>query len=159
MEARSGSRIHPRVHTGPRRCDRRARGRGERAQGVTGRMARAYRDQKRRDLEAGTVGELQGIARFSFHEGNVEEFKRLSDRCMEIVRSKDTGTLQYEVYLNEDQSECIVLERFRDSEALIEHSEHLADLMEPIVATGSVSGELLGEPNEELRARLADSPV
>ena len=105
------------------------------------------------------MGELQGIARFSFHEGNVEEFKRLSDRCMEIVRSKDTGTLQYEVYFNEDQSECIVLERFRDSEALIEHSEHLADLMEPIVATGSVSGELLGEPNEELRARLADSPV
>ena len=105
------------------------------------------------------MSELQGIARFSFHEGDVEEFKRLSARCMEIVRAKDTGTLQYEVYFNDDESECVVLERFSDSEALIEHSEHLAELMEPIIATGSVSGELLGDPNDELRARLADSPV
>jgi hypothetical protein len=31
--------------------------------------------------------------------------------------------------------------------------------MEAIVATGSVSGELLGEPSVELRANLADGPV
>ena len=36
--------------------------------------------------------ELQGIARFKFHEGKVEEYKRLSARAMEIVRTKDTGT-------------------------------------------------------------------
>jgi quinol monooxygenase YgiN len=105
------------------------------------------------------VGELQGIARFTFHEGGSEEFKRLSAQCMEIVRTEDTGTLQYEIYFNDDQSECIVLERYRDSQALIEHAEHIGDLMEAIVATGSVSGELLGEPSPELRANLADGPV
>jgi quinol monooxygenase YgiN len=115
--------------------------------------------QQRRGLEAGAVSELQGIARFKFHEGKVEEFKRLSAQAMEIVRTKDTGTLQYDVYFNDDQSECIVLERFRDSEALIEHAEHLGDLMEAILATGSVSGELLGEPSAELRAKLAGSEV
>jgi hypothetical protein len=31
--------------------------------------------------------------------------------------------------------------------------------MEAILATGSVSGEVLGEPSAELRAKLADSPV
>ena len=62
-------------------------------------------------------------------------------------------------YFNDDQSECIVLERYRDSEALIEHAAHLGDLMEAIVATGSVSGELLGEPSAELRAKMADSEV
>jgi hypothetical protein len=91
--------------------------------------------------------------------GKLEEFKRLSAQCMEIVRSKDTGTLQYEIYLNDDQSECIVLERYRDSEALIEHLANLGDLGPAILATGSVSGELLGEPRGELRASLADSPV
>src|SRR4030088_2469879 len=105
------------------------------------------------------VGELQGIARFKFHEGKLEEFKRLSAQCMEIVRTMDTGTLQYEIYFNDDQSECIVLERYRDSEALIEHAAHIGNLMEAIVATGSVTGELLGEPNEELSANLADGPV
>ena len=66
-----------------------------------------------RGLEAEAVSELQGIARFKFDEGKLEEFKRLSAQCMEIVRTKDTGTLQYEIYFNDDQSECIVLERSR----------------------------------------------
>jgi quinol monooxygenase YgiN len=87
------------------------------------------------------VSELQGIARFRFHEGKLEDFRRLSARAMEIARTRDTGTLQYEIYFNNDQSECIVLERYRDSEALIEHGAHL------------------GEPSAELRALLAGSPV
>jgi quinol monooxygenase YgiN len=105
------------------------------------------------------VSELQGIARFKIHEGKLEEFKRLSAQCMEIVRTRDTRTLQYEIYINDDQSECIVFERYSDSEALIEHIAHLGDLMGAILATGSVSGELLGEPSAELRANLAGSPV
>ena len=105
------------------------------------------------------MSELQGIARFKIHEGKLEEFKRLSAQCMEIVRTKDTGTLQYEIYFNDDQSECIVHERDRDSEALIEHTAHLGDMMEAILAPGSVSGEVLGEPSAELRAKMADSEV
>ncbi len=105
------------------------------------------------------MSELQGIVRFKFHEGKLEEFKRLSSQAMEIVRTKDTGTLQYDTYFNDDQSECIVLERYRDSEALIEHAARLGDLMEAILATGSVSGELLGEPSAVLGANLAGSPV
>jgi quinol monooxygenase YgiN len=82
---------------------------------------------ERRTLEAGAVSELQGIARFKFHEGKVEEFKRLSAQAMEIVRTKDTGTLQYDIYFNDDQSECVVLERYRDSEAAIEHAANLGE--------------------------------
>jgi quinol monooxygenase YgiN len=103
--------------------------------------------------------ELQGIARIKFHEGMLEEFKRLSAQAMEIVRAQDTGTLQYEIYLSDDQSECIVLERYTDSEALIQHATHLGDLSGAILATGSVSGVLIGEPTAELRAILADGPV
>jgi quinol monooxygenase YgiN len=105
------------------------------------------------------MSELQGIARFKFHEGKLEEFKRLAAQCMEIVRTQDTGTLQYEIYFNADESECMVLERYRDSQALIEHAEHIGDRSEAIVATGDVSSELLGEPSAELRENLADGPV
>src|SRR5215467_15388522 len=104
--------------------------------------------------------DLQAIVRFRFQNGDVEEFKRLSAQCMEIVRAQDTGTLQYDTYFNEDESEAIVIERFRDSDALIRHGENLAHLMAAIVATGAVSGELLGEPSAELRSRFAaDGPV
>ena len=106
------------------------------------------------------MSELQGIARFKFHEGKLEEFKRLSAQSMEIVRTKDTGTLQYDIYFNDDQSECMVVERYKDSEALIEHMANLGDLGGAILATVSlVHGEVLGEPSAVLRANLADSPV
>ena len=100
-----------------------------------------------------------GIARVKFHEGKVEEFKRLSAQLMEIARTKDTGTLQYDIYLNDDESEGIVLERYRDSEALIEHGANQGDLSAATFATGTFVGELLGQPSAELKSGLADSPV
>ena len=105
------------------------------------------------------MSELQGVARFKFHDSGLEKFKRLAAECMEIVRTKDTGTLQYEIYFNDDQSECVVLERYRDSEALIEHAAHLGELNQAIIATGFVAGELLGDPSEELRAMMAGGAV
>ena len=105
------------------------------------------------------MSEVQGIARITFHEGESEEFKRLAAQCMEIVRTQDTGTLQYEVYFNGDESESIVLERYRDSQALIEHAEHIGNLNAALGATGDVAGALLGEPSVELRTKMADGPV
>jgi quinol monooxygenase YgiN len=111
-------------------------------------------------MEAGAVSELLGIARFKFHEGKVEEYKRLSAQAMEIVRTKDSGTLPFDTYFNDDESECMVIERYRDSAAAIEHWENLRDLSEAILATVSVvHGEVLGEVSAELRANLADGPV
>jgi quinol monooxygenase YgiN len=106
------------------------------------------------------MSELIGIARFKIHEGKLDEFKRLSAQAMEIVRTKDTGTLQYDTYFNDDRSECVVIERYRDSEAAIEHAANLADVSEAVLATVSVvHGEVLGEPSAELREKLAASEV
>ena len=74
------------------------------------------------------MGELWGIAHFSFRDGDVEEYKRLSAQAMEVVRTKDTGTLLYEIHFNEDETEAVVIERFRDSEAFVEHAANLGDL-------------------------------
>jgi quinol monooxygenase YgiN len=106
------------------------------------------------------VSELLGIGRFKFHEGKLEEFKRLSAQAMEIVRTKESGTLQYDTYFNDDQSECVVIERYRDSEAAMEHAANLADVSAAVLAiVDVVHGELLGEPSAELRAKLAGSEV
>jgi hypothetical protein len=51
------------------------------------------------------------------------------------------------------------LRGYRDCEALIEHARHLGGPNEAILATGFVSGVLLGEPSAELRAKMADSEV
>ena len=106
------------------------------------------------------MSEILGIARFRFHEGKREEYLRLSDQAMEVVRAKDPGTLGYDLYLNGDQSECMVIERYRDSDAAIAHGANLGHLFEAVLATVSVvHGELLGEPSAQLRANLAGSDV
>lgn len=101
-----------------------------------------------------------GIARFIFPEGGAEEFKRLSLRCMEIVREQDAGTTRYEIFFNADESEAMVIEEYVDEQALIDHLEHIGpDLMAAVSATGNPYGEILGEVGEKLRAQLKDGPV
>jgi len=106
------------------------------------------------------MSELIGIARFKFHEGKRDEYLRLSAQARDIVRTKDSGTLAYDLYLNGDQSECMFIERYRDSDAAIEHAANLGHLFAAVLETVSVvHGELLGEPSAELRAKLAGSDV
>jgi quinol monooxygenase YgiN len=102
--------------------------------------------------------ELIGIGRFKISENKAEEYKRLAVQCMEIARTKDKGTLQYDIYFNGDQSEIVFIERYKDSDSLIEHFKNLGNLMDAIFATVTIiHGELLGQPNAELRKKLDGS--
>jgi quinol monooxygenase YgiN len=106
------------------------------------------------------MSELLGIARFKFQEGRRDEYLRLSEQAMELVRANEPGTLGYDLYLNADRSECMVIERYRDSEAAIRHAANIGPLFGAVLATVSVvHGEVLGEPSAELRANLANSEI
>jgi quinol monooxygenase YgiN len=107
------------------------------------------------------MGELIGIIRLRFHDDSRrEEFERLAERAMEIVRAKDPGTLQYDTFMTDDRSECLTIERFRDSDALIAHAANIGDLADAVLATATVvHGELLGDPSPELRALLAEGEL
>ena len=102
------------------------------------------------------MSELIGIARFKFHPGKLEEYKRLSAEAKKIVQAKDPGTLQYDVFFNDDESEAIVVERFSDSAALIAHGQNMGEISEAVLKTADVTGELLGDPSPEIRERLAN---
>ena len=105
------------------------------------------------------MSELQSVARLKIHAGKLDEFKRLATKCAELVRTKDTGTLQYEQYMNSDNTECLVFERYRDSQALLDHHKNLGDTMGAILQTCSGFGEICGMPSPELIEQLKDSPV
>ena len=100
------------------------------------------------------MDEIKGIARVRFRPGKVEEWKRLTEQAVEIVRTRDRGTLQYEIFFNEDESEAIVFERYRDADAAIAHFSNISHLMEPLMATASVTGEVLGRPNAKMKKML-----
>lgn len=100
------------------------------------------------------MGELVGIARFRFHEGTVAEYKRLSAEAMEIVRAKEPGTLEYSIYFNADETAAVVIERFRDSDALLEHGRNMSEISPQVLALASVEGELLGDVTPEIKANV-----
>jgi hypothetical protein len=52
-----------------------------------------------------------------------------------------------------------VFERYVSSEALLEHSTNIGQLMDEIFATGSVSGEVWGRPSLELEKELKSNGV
>jgi quinol monooxygenase YgiN len=96
------------------------------------------------------MDEIKGVARAAIRPGKLEEYKRLCEQAMEIVRTQDTGTLQYEIYFNDDESEALVYERYRDIDAALEHFAHIGHLMGPLMETATVTGELLGKRSPKM---------
>jgi quinol monooxygenase YgiN len=105
------------------------------------------------------LSEIHGIARRKIRPGKLHEFKRLAAKRMELARTKDTGTLRYDLVLNGDETECIAHEHDRDSESLLEYTQNLGDTMTAILATCTAAGELLGSPSPALRKALEGLPV
>jgi quinol monooxygenase YgiN len=97
------------------------------------------------------MDEIKGVARAVIRPGKLAEYKRLCEQAMEIVRTQDTGTLQYEIFFNDDETEAIVYERYRDIDAAMEHFAHIGHLMESLLATAEVTGEVLGKRSEKMQ--------
>jgi len=100
------------------------------------------------------MDEILGIARIKIHKGKLDEYKKLAAEFMELARTKDTGTLQYDSFFNDDYSECIVIERYRNSEALLQHSANQGDRMAELLKICTISGEVCGSPSLELKSAL-----
>lgn len=97
------------------------------------------------------MDEIKGVARAKIRPGKLEAYKRLCDEAMEIVRTKDTGTLQYEIFFNADESEAITFERYRNIEAAMKHFANIGHLMAPLAETADVTGEVLGKPSPKMQ--------
>ena len=82
------------------------------------------------------------------------EWKRLTAEAMHIVRAREwraepcrghaehfVGTLQYEIFFNADESEAIVFERYRVSDAALEHLANIGHLMAPLMETATITGD------------------
>jgi len=62
-------------------------------------------------------------------------------------------------FFNADESEAVVFERYRDAGAALEHFANIGHLMEPLMETATITGEVLGTPNAEMRRNLTgDQP-
>ena len=96
------------------------------------------------------MSELQITARLKIHDGQLDQFNMIAEACMKSVRENDSGTLQYDWFFNGDHTECVVRERYIDSDALLEHIGNLGETMGALLGVSDMSVEVFGTPSEKL---------
>jgi quinol monooxygenase YgiN len=97
------------------------------------------------------MDQLQIAARWTIHEGQVEKFKTLIAECVSIVKDKTPDILQYDWFFNDQLRECILLEKYPDSNALIMHLSDIGgDLFGRLLAVAELKVEIFGDPSAEL---------
>jgi len=102
---------------------------------------------------------IQITAKFQIEPEHLDEFKQLAASCIKIVKHKDKGTLQYDWFFNEGQTECAVRETYLNSNALLEHIEHVGELLERLFEISVFTAEIYGNPSIELRDKIQGEGV
>jgi quinol monooxygenase YgiN len=101
------------------------------------------------------MNHLQVTARIKIHDGKLNEFKELAAQCCAAVKQNEPGALQYDWFFNEDETECVVRERYADSHAVFAHLGNVGELLGKIQQIGDMTIEVYGNPSPELRAATA----
>ncbi len=99
---------------------------------------------------------LQVTARLTIREGQLAEFRVLAASAMQSVREKDSGTLQYDWFFNDDETECVIRETHRDSEAVLEHVGNLGETLGALLEVCELDLEVYGSPSAELVAATTE---
>ncbi len=103
--------------------------------------------------------EIQIRGLLKIHEGQIEKFKEVATECIATVKGKDKGTLKYDWFFSPDMKECILLESYADSNALLEHMGNQGDQLGQLFALADMSAEIYGNPSEEIRQLIASLPM
>lgn len=76
-------------------------------------------------VHGGAIDHLEVIARVKVRPGQLAGFTTQAAEILRLAQAKDTQTLRYDWFLNEDETDCEVHEAYLSEEGLIEHSEHV----------------------------------
>ena len=91
----------------------------------------------------------------SIKEGKLEDFKSIVSTMVEIANLNEPNTLVYEWYINEDGSECHLLETFKDSDAFMAHLGNVGHMFETLFGFATMTrAKIYGSPSTELREAL-----
>ena len=101
------------------------------------------------------MSRIMSVARFRIHPGKTEDFTTLAAECVRLVRQHDPGTSLYEWFINEGRTECIAIDSYASSEAVLAHIRNVGPTMRKLRQLADVSVELLGSPSPALIEALS----
>lgn len=98
------------------------------------------------------VDKLQIIARLKIHDGKIDAFKALAAQMLKAMKENETETIQFDRFFSADQTECVVLETYKDASAVFAHLANVGVMLGKLLALSEMNLEVFGNPSEELRA-------
>ena len=91
----------------------------------------------------------------SIKEGKLDDFKAIVNTMVEITDVNEPNTLIYEYYINEDGTECHLLETFKDSDAFMVHLGNVGHLFDTLFQSATMTrAKIYGSPSAELQQAL-----
>jgi quinol monooxygenase YgiN len=97
-------------------------------------------------------------AEFTIEQEKIEQYKKLIQEMSRMVEANEPDTVNYQFYLNKDETKCIVHETYVNSEAALAHNNGVASrtILPRISSVAKVSRfDVYGNPSEELQKLLA----
>ena len=92
----------------------------------------------------------------SIKEGKLENFKSIVNTMIEITDVSEPNTLVYEYHINEDGTECHLLETFKESDAFMVHLRNVGHLFDTLFESATMTrAKIYGSPSAELQQALA----
>src|SRR5215471_6858660 len=76
-------------------------------------------------VPGGALDQLQVIARVKVRPGQLQGFQTQAAEILRLAQDKDTQTLRYDWFLNQDQTQGEVHEAYLSEQGLIEHNQHV----------------------------------
>ena len=91
----------------------------------------------------------------SIKEGKLDDFKAIVSTMVEITNLNEPNTLVYEYHINEDGTECHLLETFKDSDAFMVHLGNVGHLFDTLFESAIMTrAKIYGNPSAELQQAL-----
>lgn len=96
------------------------------------------------------------MARLKIRDGEIDGFRQQAAEMMRQTREKDTKTLRYDWFVNDEGTECEVREAYVDADALIEHAHHVAEARDKLFRHFAYDHvmTIYGEPSPALAALM-----
>lgn len=93
-------------------------------------------------------------AEFTIGEAKIEEYKKLVQDMSRMVEANEPDTINYQFYLNRDETKCIVHETYTNSKAVLAHNSGVASqtILPKIFSVATISRfDVYGNPNEDYK--------
>jgi len=91
----------------------------------------------------------------SIKEGKLDDFKAVVNTMIEMTDVNEPNTLVYEYHINEDGTECHLLETFKDSDAFMVHLGNVGHLFDMLFESATMTrAKIYGSPSAELQQAL-----